>query len=159
MNGLYVHRSNRLEALTTLLGEQLRHTRAGPLDAVSVVVGSRGMERHLRHALAEQIGVCALLEFPFPNAALDALCDGPGQADPWAPGTMVWSLLEVLPAVASTPDGEALCLFHDTDTPETVDAQTWGFARALADLFDRYVTYADFWVQDQEYRDPRPARY
>ncbi|OBX34217.1 hypothetical protein A8U91_03265 [Halomonas elongata] len=24
-------------------------------------------------------------------------------------------------------------------------------------IFDRYVTYADFWIQDQEYRDPRPA--
>ncbi|MFM9745976.1 PrkA family serine protein kinase, partial [Streptomyces brasiliscabiei] len=21
-------------------------------------------------------------------------------------------------------------------------------------IFDRYVTYADFWIQDQEYRDP-----
>ena len=154
MNGLYVHRSNRLEALTTLLGEQLRHTRAGPLDAVSVVVGSRGMERHLRHALAEQIGVCALLEFPFPNAALDALCDGPGQADPWAPGTMVWSLLEVLPAVASTPDGEALRHYLGGDPPETVDAQTWGFARALADLFDRYVTYRPDWTSSWDGEGP-----
>jgi hypothetical protein len=25
-------------------------------------------------------------------------------------------------------------------------------------IFDRYVTYADFWIQDQEYRDPTPAR-
>ena len=24
-------------------------------------------------------------------------------------------------------------------------------------IFDRYVTYADFWIQDQEYRDPRQA--
>ena len=23
------------------------------------------------------------------------------------------------------------------------------------DLFDRYITYADFWIQDQEYRDPQ----
>jgi serine protein kinase len=21
-------------------------------------------------------------------------------------------------------------------------------------IFDRYITYADFWIQDQEYRDP-----
>ena len=24
-------------------------------------------------------------------------------------------------------------------------------------IFDRYVTYADFWIQDQEYRDLKPA--
>jgi serine protein kinase len=26
-------------------------------------------------------------------------------------------------------------------------------------LFDRYVTYADFWVQDQEYRDPDTGEF
>ena len=25
-------------------------------------------------------------------------------------------------------------------------------------LFDRYVTYADFWIQDQEYRDPETGQ-
>ncbi len=25
-------------------------------------------------------------------------------------------------------------------------------------IFDRYVTYADFWIQDQEYRDPEPGQ-
>ncbi len=25
-------------------------------------------------------------------------------------------------------------------------------------IFDRYVTYADFWIQDQEYRDPETGQ-
>ncbi|XMR41102.1 hypothetical protein ACLK2C_09550 [Escherichia coli] len=25
-------------------------------------------------------------------------------------------------------------------------------------MFDRYVTYADFWIQDQEYRDPETGQ-
>ena len=25
-------------------------------------------------------------------------------------------------------------------------------------IFDRYVTFADYWIQDQEFRDPTPAK-
>ena len=28
----------------------------------------------------------------------------------------------------------------------------------LQNIFDRYVTYADFWIQDQEYRDPETGQ-
>merc|ERR1712000_801680 len=28
------------------------------------------------------------------------------------------------------------------------------YAEYGQNIFDRYVTYADFWIQDQEYRDP-----
>ncbi len=109
--GMHVYRSNRLEALVALVAERLRDSGADPFLAIEVVVGSRGMERHLRHALAEHLGICAHVEFPFPNAALDALVsasDGVAVADPWAPGALTWALLEVLPAVSNTAEGGPL---------------------------------------------------
>ena len=52
--------------------------------------------------------------------------------------------------------GAALRRVHrqgDPDRVPRVATREYG-----QNIFDRYVTYADFWIQDQEYRDPTPAR-
>jgi exodeoxyribonuclease V gamma subunit len=143
VSGLRVYRSNRLEVLVIALAEQLRVPAGDPLRPVEVVVGSRGMERHLRHALAEQLGVCAHVLFPFPNAALDALVVGArGEQDPWSPGALTWALLEVLPAVAGAQDAGPLRRYLGAmPGAGPVDARTWGLARRIADAFDGYITY------------------
>ena len=69
---LFVHRARRVERLVTLLARHLAASLpADPFAAAAVVVGSRGMERWLRHELATQLGVAARIEFPFPRHALD----------------------------------------------------------------------------------------
>ncbi len=147
--GLRVYRSNRVEVLVTMLAEQLRVAGGDPFTALEVVVGSRGMERHLRQALAEQLGICAHLEFPFPTAALDALDPARSRdgADPWSTGAMAWALLEVLPEVAASVAGGPLRHYlDDAAAAPVVDARTWGLARRLADMFDGYVTYRPEWL-------------
>jgi len=143
VSGLRVYRSNRLEVLAVVLAEQLRVTSGDPLRPVEVVVGSRGMERHLRHALAEQLGVCAHVRFPFPNTALDALVPGArGEPDPWAPGALTWALLEVLPGVVvAQGSGPLRRYLGAVPGAAPVDARTWGLARRIADAFDSYITY------------------
>jgi serine protein kinase len=32
------------------------------------------------------------------------------------------------------------------------------YAEYGQNIFDRYVTFADCWIQEEDYRDPRPAR-
>ena len=120
---------------------------ADPIAPVEVVVGSRGMERHLRHALAERLGVCANLVCPFPAAAIDStfgLARAPGDPpDPWSPDAVAWRILEVAPALAAQgalgPLGAAVAAA--CDPAGVIDARSWASARALADLFDRYITY------------------
>src|SRR5690606_35298787 len=113
MSGLHVHRSNRLEALVAILVERLSQDApelSSPFEPIEVVVGSRGMERYLRHALAERLGICANVRFPFPTAALDRAVhpEGSGGIDPWSPPVLAWALLEVLPEVAEMPEASAL---------------------------------------------------
>ncbi len=50
MSGLRVYRSNRIEALVEVLASLLQVSPpSGPFVPVEIVVGSRGMERWLRH--------------------------------------------------------------------------------------------------------------
>ncbi len=151
MAGLHLHRSNHLEVLVEILAAQLRGVPPDPFEEVEIVVGSRGMERHLRHALAERLGICARIAFPFPAAALDAAIpaaepSSPEGPDPWSPAVLVWALLEVLPTVAEDPTATSLRRYLEAGGSPAggwvaVDARAHGLAARVATLFDRYVTY------------------
>jgi exodeoxyribonuclease V gamma subunit len=74
---LHVHRSQHVETLVDALHEQLKETRpADPFAAVPLVVGSRGMERWLRHELATRADSACRLEFLFPRGAFESAADG-----------------------------------------------------------------------------------
>ena len=69
---LHLHRSNAVESLVAELARLLHaHWPVDPFEPVGVVVGSRGMERWLRHQLATHHGIAARLDFPFPRQAFD----------------------------------------------------------------------------------------
>ena len=104
MAGLKVYRSNRVEALAELLIQQLRAPGGMPEDPmaeVQIVVGSRGQGRWLRHRIATDLGICARVKFPFPEAFIQGLLDqvlGPQtEADrlAWSRGALALGLLEL----------------------------------------------------------------
>ena len=69
---LYLHRSNRVEHLVLALTAVIRATLpADPFSQVPIAVGSRGMERWLRHELATEHRISARYAFPFPHQVLD----------------------------------------------------------------------------------------
>ena len=103
MAGLHVYRSNRTEKLAGELARLLQENPGGAFEPVEVVVGRWGMERWLRHRLAEQLGVCANVEFPFPAARVDRIVakvlgeevdPEEKKPDPWSPEALAWALLE-----------------------------------------------------------------
>ncbi|MFH1469559.1 MAG: exodeoxyribonuclease V subunit gamma [Pseudomonadota bacterium] len=113
---LEVFRSNKLDVLAAMLVAQLGRPGALPEDPfqpLRVVVGSKGMERWLRHRLAAALPghICANALFPFPQQVLaDALRHHEGRAvgesepDPWCAAVLPWVLLEVLPGLLAEPD-------------------------------------------------------
>lgn len=169
MPGMKLFRSHRIEALADVLGKLiLASLPQDPFVPVSVVVGSRGMERWLRHELAQSLQVCANVEFPFPTVQLDAtvsaLTGGEGQdaaPDPWAPNALAWAIAEALPQVIEERGFEAVRSYLDGEAGwgGEIDAKQYGLCRKLADVFDRYVAYrADYamaWSQGADL--PLPA--
>ncbi len=150
MSGLRIYRSNRIEPLVQVLASLLRVCPPDdPFEPVEVVVGSRGMERWLRHRLAESLTICANVDFPFPASTLDGLL-GQVLAEPehtpdrWCPGRLVWAILEVLPALAVRPGFEIVRGYLDPEGAggaPAVTGRSFALASQLADIFDRYVTY------------------
>ncbi len=86
---LHAYRSQRVEALVDALSRAMVEGRPDdPFAPIPIVVGSRGMERWLRHELATRLGAVARLEFLFPRATFDRaarwLVDAPRALDPWS---------------------------------------------------------------------------
>ena len=69
---LVVHPHPRVEALVEALAAELQRSwPEHPLEPVPMVVGTRGMETWLRHALTTMLGSLSSVEFAFPSAAFE----------------------------------------------------------------------------------------
>ncbi len=151
--GLFVHRSNRVEHLAVDLAAQIRHSSpADPMVPVRVVVGSRGMARWLRHALAERLGICANVRFDFPSSVLGELLDVALGARTgttrgfWAPEVLAFAILRVLPSL----DGAAVAplrTYLGASAEPPWDRRAFALARSMADVFDRYLLYRPDFVR------------
>lgn len=155
MTGFTVHRSNRLERLADVLTEALRDDPPrDPFEAVSVVVGSRGMARWLRNRVAGApgLGVCAGLRFPFPapflgEAARRVLGAPETGADPWSVDRLAWLVLDALRTRLPEPGFEPVRRALGADAlPGVVGRRHLALARSLADVLDRYVHQRPQWI-------------
>jgi exodeoxyribonuclease V gamma subunit len=140
-----VVRSNRVEALAEVLAQDLRHAvqhATNPLEPDRIVVGSRGMERWLRHRLATELGVCANVEFPFPAAFLrsqvDHICGPSGlpESTPWSQEVLTLAIAEIL-GTEHRIEGP----LADIEAARHTTAQQLSIADQVARVFDRYGIY------------------
>lgn len=160
---LFVVRSTSAEALVTQLAEDLRASaEADPFAPEAVVIGSRAMERWLRHRIATERGVAAALDFPFPKPALDgamawALGDEgasartywrwsrPEEAERWSVEGLTW---RVIPLIRERAEDAALAPLTrylrgdegaEGGAPTTLERRELRFAKSLADVLQRIV--------------------
>ena len=69
---IHLYRSNRTENLVDALCTVLKATApADPFQEYPIVIGSRGMERWIKHEIATRTGMAARLAFPFPRPAFE----------------------------------------------------------------------------------------
>ena len=169
MNGLHLHRHNRVETLLGQLGDVISTPLAHPLAAEVVVVDSPGMERWLSMQLAQRFGVCANMAWSKPHTLveqlyLDVLGYDEKTSTAWRPDRLVWPVMEVLRTCATEPefhalarylsprdahhtpgDGEALsprAAFDALSPRAALDARRLGvLGGKLASLLSRYATW------------------
>jgi exodeoxyribonuclease V gamma subunit len=67
LSGLHLHTSNRLENLLAELAEFVGKSLGSIFQPEIIVVQSAGMGRWLSLRLAEAHGICANVQFPFPQ--------------------------------------------------------------------------------------------
>ena len=137
-----VHTSSSLTRLSAALAGTLAKDPAPPLGSETVVVLSNGMGRWLSMELAAARGVCAGLDFRFPNDTLDllfrAVIPGIPESSPFALDTMAWRIAALLPAHLDRPGFESIAAYLGDRSD---DRRLLQLARTLADTFDQYTIF------------------
>ena len=159
---LILHRSQRADGLADALAALLATPLDDPFAPEVVAVPTRGMERWLTQVMSGVLGasagrgdgICAGVEFPFPQRLVgDVVAAAAGIdpiEDPWLPDRAAWSLLEVVQecldeAWLSTLAGY-LGRSDSGSDPFRADRRL-GVVRHLADLFHRYALHRPSMVQ------------
>lgn len=159
MTGLVVHRSHRVEDLADALVSRLGEAApADPFRPATVMVGSRGMERWLRHRIATGLGVMAGIDFRFPGDVTGAVMSGvlgedASGLDAWAPEPLAWSVLAAAGDLASEPAFSPVLDWLGSDAAglsegsgAAVGHRAWAWAREAADVLDRYAVLRPVWT-------------
>ncbi len=142
MAGFTLHTSNRLEILAESLIEFLGQSSPSPFRKQTVLVQSKGMERWISMQVAARLGVCANVEFPFPNAFIhrifSSLADE--QAPPWATDreVMTWKIMGLLPGCMGRPGFGVIEQYLNRDGSQL---RRFQLSCRIVMLFDQYLVF------------------
>lgn len=147
---LHVHRSPRMESLVEALASVLSASWPDPFEPVPIVVGSRGMERWLRHELTARLGIAAQLVFPFPRPAMQGAATlvlephrlvarswFEGSPDAWSAERVGFQLVPILRRRREEPAFTQVARYLGTG--EETSFRELAFAREVADVLDRLM--------------------
>jgi exodeoxyribonuclease V gamma subunit len=142
MKTLRLYTGNRLEILAKELAEMLKTPLASPFNKETILVQSRGMERWLSMQLAEGLGACANIEFPFPNAFIydifrSTLPPLP-EKSPYDPQFSTWKILEILTSMLDRPGLEPIRNYLREPGYTLKGLQ---LSLRIAETFNQYVIY------------------
>ncbi|MEJ2025530.1 MAG: exodeoxyribonuclease V subunit gamma, partial [Deltaproteobacteria bacterium] len=139
--GLRLYTSNRMENLAEALSRRLEDPLPSPLEQEIIVVQSVGMERWLRMQLARQHGVCANVQFPFPNAFLRDISEKVLKSHPdkaFDPPVMTWRIFDVFGTAINRSGYESVAAYL---ARKKGDLARYQLAATIADLFDQYLIF------------------
>ncbi len=147
---LAVYQSNRLERLVEQLAEVVDEPQDSVLAPETIVVHSQGMARWLSLRLADRLGICANLRFPFPAAFIwdvfrVTLPRVPAEP-PYDPKVLTWRIRGLLPQMMTHANFEpVLAYLHQGD-----DLKSFELSRRVAETLDQYMSYRPDWIRDWE---------
>jgi exodeoxyribonuclease V gamma subunit len=142
MAGLTLFTSNRLEVLAKSLAEVVRTPPSSPLEKEVIIVMSKGMERWVSMQLAQYLGICANVTFPFPNTfvreVFQKVLPNVPERSPFDPKIMMWKIMKLLPDFITKPGFESLRGYLG----DTVgDLKRFQLSERIADTYDQYLLF------------------
>ena len=148
MPSIKLFRSDDLRKLANQLSDQLCTPEAkaiSPFEKVEIAVGSKGMERWVRHHIARELGIAANLHFPFPMAAIDALMKAAlndNSSDSWTPTNLTLVVADTLSEMRERHEVEFAPLAHFlVGVDEPIDNTHYQISKEIASVLDGYVAY------------------
>jgi len=143
MPGLNLVFSNRLEILAQRLASTIKQK---PLNKVQspeiIVVQSLGMARWISLQLAELNGICANMQFPFPNRfasmAFAEFIDDLSEDTEYEKDNLTWRIYQALPSLLTISEFSQVRIYLEDDIN---DIKLYQLSATLADLFDQYLIY------------------
>jgi exodeoxyribonuclease V gamma subunit len=142
---LTIHYSNRLEKLAEDFATLTRVPLASPFSPEMVVVQSHGVARWLSLRVADHCGVCANVDFNFPNAFAWILyrrvLGGVPENSPFDPAILVWRILRRLPDLETKQAFPVVREYVGEDP-----LRRYELAVRVAALFDQYLLYRPDWM-------------
>jgi exodeoxyribonuclease V gamma subunit len=149
MPGLYLHTSNLLETLLEDMVTVVRNPLPFVLQPEIIVVQSVGMGRWLSLQLAKEQGICANVQFPFPQRFLSdifrvALPETP-EGKHFDRQMMAWRLMHVLPQMVDRPEFEAV---RNYISGERTELKRFQLASKIAEVFDQYIAFRPQMILD-----------
>jgi len=135
--------SNRLEILSRLLAGAILETHPdSPLEKEIIVVQSQGMKRWVSMELAKYHGICANVEFCFPNDFIYEMFQKvfpelPDQSA-YDPEVMTWEIMKALPMCIEHPEFKHLRNYLQGSAASLRQFQV---AERIAGLFDQYLIF------------------
>lgn len=140
-----LHRHHRMDRLAEILGGRLLRPLPDSAAPEIVSVQSLAMRAWLEMQIAERLGICANVVFPFPRELIGELLravldDGERPPDPFQREALAWSIMNALPPLLTRASFEPLSRYLAGGSGDA----TWRcfqLARRIADTFDQYVLY------------------
>lgn len=161
---LYLVQSNRMEALSAQLAEELKTPTPGMplLMPEQILVQSPGMSTWLRLEIASKNKIAAALEFPLPSSFIWQLChillpDVPKE-NAFTKPSMTWKLMELLPELLNinefAPLNNYLYSGNSADEIKEDPLKLFQLCGQIADIFDQYLVYRPDWIAAWEANEP-----
>ncbi|WP_392561524.1 exodeoxyribonuclease V subunit gamma [Orbus sturtevantii] len=145
---LTIYHSNQLDLLKSLTAQLIKRQ---PLNSVFdkevILVQSQGMGQWLQIQLAEELGICANIEYPFPTQFVwniyRVFHPNLPKNNSFSADFMLWVLLAILPDLVNRPNFSTLKHYFQQDNEQ----KYYQLATSIADLFDQYLVYRPDWIQ------------
>ncbi|MEK7990147.1 MAG: exodeoxyribonuclease V subunit gamma [Thiotrichaceae bacterium] len=156
---LHFYHSNHIEILATELADKIKQQPlTDPYAKEYIIVQSKGMERWLSMNLAQHLGICANIEYPFPDSMLWKLMywslDNLPEQSHYKREVILWSFMNILSKNQQNSQFNDINSYLQDDKTGNKQFQ---LAWRLANLYDQYIVYRPNWIKDWE-NDLQPKR-
>ena len=152
---VFLHQSNRLEALFRQLQAIIREPLADPLAPEIIVVHNQGMAQWVAQQLAFSAGIASHLQFPLPARfaweVLQPLAGAPPDEDHFCKAVLRWRVAGLLPLLLDLPAFHEIAVYLRDDRD---GGRLYQLAGRISDVFDQYLVYRpdllNRWEQGEE---------